>query len=306
VHAAGALKDAALANLTWEQVEPVLRAKVFGAWHLHRHTLHLGLDSFVLFSSIASVFGNAGQANHAAANLFLDSLAHYRRALGKPAIAINWGGWSQIGAAASRDVQVRLAERGIGMISPRQGVAALERICAENPVQMVVFPLDREALARADRDRPPVLSRLIKSAPVKAAVPGGLSQRLRQAPASLRRDLIEQTVRAEVARIIRAQSPGALSAHQGFFDMGMDSLMVVELRNELQAQLDESTRLPSTVVFEHPSITELTEYLSEELLPPSRSSDPIGTSVSDLPPDHLSDLSMDQLLSMLDSAVEEA
>ena len=102
IHSVGVLSDGALTNQSWERFEEVLWPKILGAWHLHRATANRDLDIFILFSSRVGVMGNPGQANHAAANAFLDQLAGHRRALGLPGQAIAWGAWSEIGEAAEQ------------------------------------------------------------------------------------------------------------------------------------------------------------------------------------------------------------
>ena len=128
IHAAGILDDSAIQNMTWEQMENVLQPKVAGAWNLHNLTKDTNLDFFILFSSAVSLLGSPGQANHVAANTFLDSLAHYRHSLGLPAMSINWGTWSNIGAAAEKQADTRMSQLGVNAIAPEQGIAILERL----------------------------------------------------------------------------------------------------------------------------------------------------------------------------------
>ena len=127
IHAAGVLDDAALSNQNWSRFAHVLAPKMVGAWQLHRLTRNMALDFFVVFSSTAGLLGNRGQANHAAANAFLDAFVHYRRAQGLPALSINWGAWAEIGAAAElvRTQQQQMAAQGMGVITPQHGLAAL-------------------------------------------------------------------------------------------------------------------------------------------------------------------------------------
>ena len=133
IHAAGVLDDGVLLQQTWERFAKVLAPKVEGAWNLHRLTQTAPLDFFVLFSSAAALLGSPGQANHAAANAFLDALAHHRRALGLPAVSINWGVWSGWGVAADRGVGARAAVQGMGSFTPEEGLHVLERVLGGGP-----------------------------------------------------------------------------------------------------------------------------------------------------------------------------
>src|SRR5205823_2755402 len=118
----------------------VMAPKVAGTWNLHRLTLGLPLDFFLLFSSAASMVGSPGQGNHAAANAFLDGLAHYRRSRGLPAVAINWGGWTEVGAAARKEAG---AHQPVGSgISSLAGIWLLERIVQEDRRLVGVLPVD--------------------------------------------------------------------------------------------------------------------------------------------------------------------
>ena len=131
IHSVGVLADAALGNQSWETFERVLWPKMLGAWHLHRATEHRELDLFLLFSSIVGTMGNAGQANHAAANAFLDQLAAHRRARGLPGQAIAWGAWSGLGEARSTERITGSARRSAAAGSPRsRGCARWTGWCA--------------------------------------------------------------------------------------------------------------------------------------------------------------------------------
>ena len=127
IHAAGLLDDGILLHQNWGRFERVFAPKVQGAWQLHTLTCHLPLDFFVMFSSTASLMGSPGQGNYAAANSFMDVLAHHRRSLGLPATSINWGGWAEIGLAARHRVDERVALQGMGLILPAHGLAILIR-----------------------------------------------------------------------------------------------------------------------------------------------------------------------------------
>ena len=270
IHAAGVLSDAVLANQSWDRFEAVLAPKVLGAFHLHRLTAGLALDFFVLFSSWVGLIGASGQANHAAANAFLDALAHHRRALGKPAISIDWGGWSEVGAVARRAVAARLSANGVGTLAPSAGIAILEQILADGPIQVGVMPIDWEIFARQFRDRrpPPLLARLLSAPPRQqgeGAARGELERRLAEARPEERARVFAAHVREEICRVLRLDPSSPPAPDRALFEVGMDSLMALELRNRLQAQLGERVKLPSTLVFEFPTLGALIAHLAGEL-----------------------------------------
>ena len=162
IHSVGVLSDAALTNQTWESFEQVLRPKIMGAWHLHRATVDRDLDLFILFSSRVGVMGNPGQANHAAANAFLDQLAGHRRAMGLPGQAIAWGAWSEIGEAAEQRERIERRRAALGgrWFTPEQGIKALERLVRQDVTTSVVMSMDWSVFEEAVQDRPPLPRRL--------------------------------------------------------------------------------------------------------------------------------------------------
>ncbi|MBK8552601.1 MAG: SDR family NAD(P)-dependent oxidoreductase [Ignavibacteria bacterium] len=142
IHSAGVLDDGVILNQSPEKFEKVTGPKVEGAMHLHELTKKDSIDFFVMYSSIASVLGSAGQANHSAANAFLDSLAHYRRHLDLPALSINWGVWSEIGSAAAKGADNQEKIAGIKSINPKQGMSALEKAMMTDTAQIGVMIMD--------------------------------------------------------------------------------------------------------------------------------------------------------------------
>jgi polyketide synthase 12/myxalamid-type polyketide synthase MxaB len=273
IHSAGVLDDGVLVQQDWARFRTVLAPKVAGAWHLHAATSHLPLDCFVLFSSLASLLGSAGQANHAAANAFLDALAHFRRAQGLPASSINWGAWAETGAAAERGVGERIAGQGMGTISPGEGLELLGRLMRGSVVQVGVAPIDwptylgRAApgtgavfLAGFAQDVPPPAT--IIAAP---AAELDLRSRLADAPPRKQRALLVAYVQERAARVLGVASD-ALDARIPLNEMGLDSLMAVELRNLLGAGLGLERPLPTTLVFEFPTIQRIADYLADDVL----------------------------------------
>ena len=142
VQSAGVLDDGALVNLNWSRFQKVLESKAVGSWLLHMLTREQPLDFFVMYSSVASLFGSKGQGNHAAANAFMDGLAYFRRSQGYPALSINWGIWAEIGAAKEHGVVERSSAEGLGVIATEEGLLLLEKLIQFSPAQVGVSPMN--------------------------------------------------------------------------------------------------------------------------------------------------------------------
>ncbi|MXV96381.1 MAG: SDR family NAD(P)-dependent oxidoreductase, partial [Gemmatimonadetes bacterium] len=269
IHSVGVLSDGALTNQDWGRFETVLRPKILGAWHLHRMTLDRDLDMFVLFSSRVGVMGNPGQANHAAANAFLDQLAGHRRALGLPGQAIAWGAWSEIGEAAEQRERIDRQRSALGgrWFTPEQGLKAFDRLVREDVTHSVVMAMDWSVFEEAVEERPPLVEDLLSAAGEdeadSAGAPKDLLSRLRETPASERESVLVAFLQGEVQAVLRL--PSAPAATVGFFDLGMDSLMAVELRNRLNRALSGVYTAPNTLVFDYPDIATLATHLGEVL-----------------------------------------
>ena len=269
IHSVGVLSDGALGNQTWERFQQVLWPKVLGGWHLHRATAHRDLDLFILFSSRVGVMGNPGQANHAAANAFLDQLAAHRRALGLPGQAIAWGAWSEIGEAAEQRERIERQRAALGgrWFTPQQGLRALDRLVRQDMTHSVVMSMDWSVFQEAVEDRPPLVEDLLSATPEEGADSPALAEdlipRLRQTPAAEREGLLVSFLQQELQAVLRLRS--APSPTVGFFDLGMDSLMAVELRNRLNRAFADEYVASNTVVFDFPSIAVLARHLAEEL-----------------------------------------
>ena len=274
IHSVGVLDDGLLVQQSWARFAKVLAPKIQGSWHLHELTKTLPLEFFVLFSSMTGLLGNRGQANHAAANAFLDAFVHYRRAHGLPALSINWGGWAEIGAAADlvRENRQFMAARGQGAIDPTQGLAAFAYLLAQNQeqraVQVGVMPIQwPQFLAntvatnllyrdfqQADLATPP----LVATTPVI-----NLRHQLSAADTDTRNQLLIDYLRSAVAKVLGLRDPAQIHPHQGLLEMGLDSLMAIELRNQMGRTLEQ--KLPSTLIFDYPTIDELRQYLLRTL-----------------------------------------
>ncbi|ACB75248.1 non-ribosomal peptide synthetase [Opitutus terrae] len=231
VHAAGAIADGAARQLTPEQFDRVLAAKAIGAQHLDQ--LAGELDFFVLFSSAAAVLGTPGQANYAAANGYLDGLAHARRARGRPALSIAWAGWSIGLAAAAGD---RYAARGIRAITPRRGCRELDRLLATGATQALIWPVMWPTFfASGNDDRvPTLLANFASHVPRRDASDPAAEFRAKLAAAgAATSSLLEEVARAEVGRVLRI-APDKLTSDQPLSTLGLDSIMAVDVRNRLR------------------------------------------------------------------------
>ncbi len=270
IHSVGVLDDGALQHLTPDRLRRVMVPKVAGAWHLHSLTQDQPMDFFVCFSSAASLLGSPGQANHVAANAVLDALAHYRRAQGLPALSINWGAWSEIGSATDRKITTQMQQRGIGTITPDQGVAAFAELLRSCAPQVGVIPIDWVQFPPNLLQHPFLSAFQTTSLPDQPANRSSPLSPLKQQLSQMRdRQRIAHLVtylQTEVGKVLGLSPTQLPSPQTGFFDMGMDSLMMIELRNRLETALEQP--IPTTAFFEHPTIAALANYLTSSLTPP--------------------------------------
>ncbi len=241
IHAAGVLDDAVLSDMDWSRFERVLGPKVAGAWNLHEQTRRAPLDFFVNFSSVAALVGSPGQSNYAAANQFLDTLAHTRRALGLPALSINWGSWSEVGMAAALGAlhQRRLAASGMRSITPDDGVRLLQELMRDAVApQVAVLPLEFNALKG---QLPALLSELAvgrDALATRETASANILDRLREADVEARQDLLVAMLGEQVLRVLAADANYQPDWHRTLIELGMDSLMAIELRNRIKTHLD--------------------------------------------------------------------
>ncbi len=273
IHIAGIYDDRVLARHDWPRFERVLKPKVAGGWNLHRRTKNLPLDFFVLFSSGASFLAPVGLGNYAAGNAFLDALAHHRRAQGLPAVSINWGAWEKVGMAQAvgdrRESQ--WSQWGGATMTPQQGLAVLQRLIRDAPPQIGVLIADwPKYLKRFGSLTPPLYAELRRATEGANHAASHKSRatsemlRLEDALPAERRALLFEHIRSEAAEVLGFGRGDQLNPDQGLFDLGMDSLTAVELKNRLQTTLAKP--LPSTLFFDYPNVQKLTEYLAREVL----------------------------------------
>jgi amino acid adenylation domain-containing protein len=261
VHSAGLLDDGILARQSPERLANVMASKVSGAWNLH--TLAADLDWFVLFSSSASLIETPGQGNYAAANAFLDALAHFRRAQGQPALSINWGPWSEVGMSAA----LKFDHQGIGSISPEQGAAvftALLNQASELPPQIAALPIRWPAFLTSHPAVSPFYADFQKAETPREQSALSVRQELEAAAPDVRSGLLSRTVSGVVAKVLGLSS-AEVDPNQSLMDLGLDSLLAVELRNKLSKTL--GLGLPATLLFEYPNLRVLNRFLFDELFP---------------------------------------
>ncbi|MPY58850.1 SDR family NAD(P)-dependent oxidoreductase, partial [Streptomyces spongiae] len=264
VHTAGVLDDGVLDRLTPDRFADVYRAKVTGALHLDELTRGHGLSAFVLFSSVSGALGNPGQANYAAANTVLDTLAAHRRAEGLPAVSIAWGAWRGAGMAAGLD-DAQSRRSGLGGLDPELALTTLLEATAEPHPALLVADLEplattlRSGLRRSPvlDDHPAVPAPETRTTPDTPTTP--LADRLRTAPHTEHATLVLDAVRAEAATALGHRRVADVSPDRPFRASGFDSLTAVDLRNRLVA----TTGLPlaAGVVFDHPTPRGLAEHL---------------------------------------------
>ncbi|NEP11407.1 MAG: SDR family NAD(P)-dependent oxidoreductase [Symploca sp. SIO2C1] len=271
IHAAGVLDDGVLQQMNWERFTKVMAPKVQGAWHLHQFTQELPLDFFVCFSSAASLLGSNGQGNYAAANAFLDGLVYHRRALGLPGLSVNWGAWGEGGMAArlASQFQSRIRALGMSSIPPEQGLQILTQLLEQSAIQVGVIPINwsRFVAQLPAGIKAPVLEAFMSSQSVAVeAKSNEFLEQLKAAKISDRSPMMTTYLQGVVGKLLGFPESQLPDTQLGFFDMGMDSLLSLELRNLLQTSLGCS--VSSTVLFEYTNIEALAEYLTTEILPP--------------------------------------
>jgi NADPH:quinone reductase-like Zn-dependent oxidoreductase/acyl carrier protein len=272
-HAAMKIDDAVLQHLTEDRFHSVMGPKAGGAWNLHIRTQNLPLDFFVMFSSIASLVGNPGQGNYAAANAFLDALAAHRHHLGLPALTINWGHLGGIGYVSRNPrISEHLNRLGMSELLPEEVLALLGRLIRAEIIQVSAMRMDwpRWAEANPRLQKLPryagIVSQEVSSAPGQSTS-FGCADAILKAVGSDRIKLIEEFVRETAARVLGLPTAN-LDPATPLSQSGLDSLMAIELVNRLEEGLQ--IRFPVEKIVGGPSIRKLAEILAESM--PAQSS----------------------------------
>ncbi|MET9610663.1 SDR family NAD(P)-dependent oxidoreductase [Streptomyces sp. NPDC006512] len=272
VHSAAVLDDGVIESLDADRLAAVFRPKAEAALHLHELTAELDLSAFVLFSSFAGVVGSAGQAGYAAANVFLDALAHERRARGLSAVSLAWGWWASDGGLTGGLSEVdrgRLSALGLAAMSADEGLALFDAAVARDRALAVPALLDVAGLQRRDTEDVPSVLRSLVRPPVRrtraedANTDSGLAARVAGLAEDERRRVILDVVRGYVSGVLGYGAGQLVGLDIPFKGLGFDSLMAVELRNRLNRAT--GLRLPATLVFDHPTVQDLAQHVDTSL-----------------------------------------
>ncbi|NEQ40108.1 MAG: type I polyketide synthase [Okeania sp. SIO3I5] len=273
IHAAGVVDDGTIQQMNWERFAKVMSPKVIGTWNLHKLTENQPLDFFVCFSSIASLIGSPAQGNYAAANAFMDAVAGYRRSIGLSGLAVNWGTWASGGMAArlAVDHQNRIHSSGISEIAPKEGMYALDLLLGNQSAkdQVGVISVNWSLLAEywSAIKKSSLLRELLQKEELTehdTLKQNSLRQRLEAVADTQRRKLLRQILQEEVAQVLGLPITNKPSPKVGFFEMGMDSLMAIDLQNRLLKLL--GVNLPPTLTFDFPNIEKLEKYIIDQHL----------------------------------------
>jgi NAD(P)-dependent dehydrogenase (short-subunit alcohol dehydrogenase family) len=272
-HAAGAVDDAVLLHQTWDRCRAVLRGKAHGAWVLHELTRDLPLDLFVLYSAAGVFLGAPGQGAYPAANAELDALAQARRRLGLPALSVAWGPWADVGMAAELAARGNdvWAARGLGRITPEVGFGRLEELLREGATCAAILPIRWDTFLgqlppgadRAFFDAMAAGSPPAPAPPPRSGQPAALAARLAAMPAAARRPALMAHIAERALQVIGLDAATAVDPRVPLKELGLDSLMAVELRNALARSAGRP--LSATVVFDHPTLEALTAHLAAAL-----------------------------------------
>jgi acyl carrier protein len=264
MHAAMVLDDAPIEGLTEERMWNAMAPKLTGAWNLHVLTAGISLDFFVLFSSFASVLGSPGQANYVAGNAFLEALAHYRRALGLPALTVSWGRVGDIGHVASdQETSDRLTRLGINAIPAAEMLYLLDEIMSGNAVEVGAARIDWKQVSRAMGARVPGrfagLSGATGAEDGRATADSNVRAVLEADEATLP-SVLEAYLRDQLARAMGA-SPARIDMQRPLVSLGIDSLIAVDVRNRISADL--GINLPLATFMQGASVGSLAAYVTE-------------------------------------------
>jgi NAD(P)-dependent dehydrogenase (short-subunit alcohol dehydrogenase family)/acyl carrier protein len=270
IEAAGELADGVVMRQRWEGFRKGMRAKVEGVWNIEEEVGEKEMEMMVMYSSATAVLGTPGQSNHAAGNAFMDMVARERRRRGKAGVSVNWGAWKEVGAAAERGVGARVAGAGIGEISREGGIRAMEEVLSRGSVQVVVLPIDWNVVKSTARVSP-LFSDLVRQetgydTPRQAHARNGEGEfsreKLLAATSEEQSTLLQDYLSARIASVLKVPQ-SKLDLQKPLSRLGIDSLMAIELRTRVQADL--GVLIPIADLLKGPSVAQLTSQLLEQV-----------------------------------------
>ncbi|MGQ4511287.1 amino acid adenylation domain-containing protein [Streptomyces sp. DW26H14] len=265
-HLAGQVRDTLVGDMDRRTFDAVYDPKAVGAYLLDRHLRDEPLEHFVLFASIASLLTTAGQTNYAAGNAFLDALAHRRRAHGLPALSVDWGPWATGMIEELGLVGHYLHSRGMSSLSPDAGMSVLERVVGQDRAQLLVATVvDWPAFLAWYDSPPPLVGELAAAAREDGATGGGTGflDLFRDAGEPERRALVTERFTALTATVLRTAAD-QIDPSTGLGAVGLDSLLAMELRARVQAEL--GVALPVVALLSGTSVGDLAGQLYDGLV----------------------------------------
>jgi len=281
IHSAGTLSDAGLLQQTQETLQTVIAPKLDGLRILEELSRGEALDIFCAYSSLAAILGSPTQSNHAAANAAMGAVMQHRVRLGLPGLSIDWGPWSEIGAAAGGDTLSRLSEQGISAITPAEGRAASAYLINHASGQVAVAPIDWHKLSEWRGATQPAFAELLHQQVAQAEsrqctqrsqnkggasseMDGELTQRITGAPDDQKRKILDTFLEDMLRTTFALPANRKIDPDMPFGEMGLDSLLAIELRNRLGRALGR--KLPATLLFESPTLLTLGNALIEDFV----------------------------------------
>ncbi|MES2221024.1 MAG: SDR family NAD(P)-dependent oxidoreductase, partial [Acidobacteriota bacterium] len=274
-HAAGVVQDIVLSKETWSGYQQATAPKICGAWNLHQPTQEVPVELMVFFSSAASILGSPGQGSYAAGNAFLDVLAHHRASRGMATLSVNWGSWAAAGMAArlSPEQSARWKRRGASQMQPSAALTALQHSIEAGETQVAIMDLDWEKFLSATPPRKdsPFFSELRSSAPGPHEMQftgtvrsqNNILEALRSTPEFEWKFLLASHIKASARRALGLRDSATISDSVALQDLGLDSLMALEMRNDLAQSLGIS--LPAGLLFDYPSVDQLVSHVMDKL-----------------------------------------
>jgi acyl transferase domain-containing protein/acyl carrier protein/SAM-dependent methyltransferase/NAD(P)-dependent dehydrogenase (short-subunit alcohol dehydrogenase family) len=300
IHAAAAISFCSLQEMNADALHAAMYAKIEGSWLLHKLSDGLPLDFFVLFSSATGLFGASRLGHYAASNQFLDLLADRRREKGLPGLSINWGAWDEIRLLGTNRDEV--GRFGLKQMPAALALQAMSHLVADGSRQRMVADVDWELLreAFATRGRSKLFERLQENV-LRERKPdtedAAWVERLEQVAPEDRRDLVAALVAKETRQVLGLTPDDELDPNRGLFELGMDSLMSVQLKERLERSIDRS--LPATLTFTYPTVHALTDFLLSQVLNLSGVAEAASRSETIEAADALAGLSEDEIKDLL-------